>query len=77
MRVKENDAIIKKWVKKLGEVEGRIEGCYHCENFLSFIRWDNIEDEDYKVYEEVKDRKKDAYEETTLFTEADLKSGKR
>lgn len=76
-RVKENDAIIKKWVKKLGEVEGRIEGCYHCENFLSFIRWDNIEDEDYKVYEEVKDRKKDAYEETTLFTEADLKKAVR
>lgn len=72
-RLKENDEVIKKWVKKLGEVEGRIEGCHRCENFLAFVRWDDIDKEEYIAYEDVKDKKKDAYEEIQLLTPGDAK----
>lgn len=72
-RLKDNDATIKKYIKKLGEVEGRIEGCHQCENFLAFVRWEDIDNDDYMKYEEVKDKKKDAYEEIKLYTPDEVK----
>jgi hypothetical protein len=69
--LRENNEIINKYIKKLGEIEGRIEGCYHSKNFLAFIRWDDISKEEYEIYEEVKNRKKDDYEEVKLLTPED------
>lgn len=53
-----NNKIVKQFVNKYGQAIGTIEGAFRTPNFLSFLRWNNIPGEEYKVYEEVKDRKK-------------------
>lgn len=72
-RLKDNDTIIKYNIKKFGEFEGRIEGCSRCENFIGFIRFPDLDEEDYKEYEKVKDNKKEAYEDVKLFTPQEVK----
>ncbi|MCM8786859.1 MAG: hypothetical protein NC935_02265 [Candidatus Omnitrophica bacterium] len=65
--LKENNILVKKFVKKYGKVIGTIEGCYRTENFLSFLRWENISKEEYNLYEEVKDRKKYAEDDKEAY----------
>lgn len=70
----ENNKIVKTFVNKSGQTLGTIEGSYRTSNFLSFIRWENIPKEEYKVYEEVKDKKKyEGTEGEILFTPAEVK----
>lgn len=74
--LKENDQIIKKYVKRYGRIIGCLEGAYRTRNFLAYIRWDNISKEEYDEYEIVKDKKKYKKDETIVFTkeEADKKA---
>lgn len=69
-----NDKLIKEQIKKIGLVEGYIEGAARTENFQNIIRWENLADEEYKQYEEVKDKKKYAEEDNNLFTEKEAKN---
>lgn len=66
-----NDAIIKKYVKKDGDFLGTIEGVYRTENFLNFMRWEDIDKDEYDIYEKVKDDKKYAEEDVKLLTPQD------
>lgn len=68
-----NDKFIKAQIKKLGLVEGYLEGSAKSENFQNIVRWENISEEEYKQYEEVKDRKKYAQDENSLYTEKEAK----
>lgn len=74
-----NNKIIKSQIKKLGLVEGYIEGAAKTENFQNIVRWENMNDEEYKRYEEVKDTKKYAEEDNNLLTqkEADMVARKK
>ncbi|MFW6173052.1 MAG: hypothetical protein ACOC5T_04845 [Elusimicrobiota bacterium] len=63
-----NNTILKSQIKKLGIVEGYLEGAAMTENFQNIITWTNLEDEDYKRYDEVKDKRKYADEESDFLT---------
>lgn len=54
---------VKRFVNKMGEFVGTLEGAYRSENFLNFIRWDNLSDEEYMIYDRIKDEKKYADDE--------------
>ena len=54
----ENDRIVKTFVSKYGQTIGTIEGAFRTENFLTYLRWEDISKEEYEAYEEVKDAKK-------------------
>lgn len=68
-----NDKRIKEQIKKLGLVEGYLEGAAKTENFQNIIRWDNMPDEEYKQYDDVKNSKKYADEDNNLLTEKEAK----
>lgn len=68
-----NDKRIKEQIKKLGVVEGYLEGSAKTENFQNVIRWEDIPEEEYKIYDEVKNRKKYAEEDNILYTEKEAK----
>lgn len=74
-----NDDLVKKHVKKLGIFIGTIEGLYRSPNFLGFLRWNDMPEEEYDLYEEVKDRKKYDNDDTNLITpkEAELRTRNR
>jgi len=71
--LEKNDRLIKFNIKKLGLVEGYLEGAAKTENFQNIITWENISKEEYARYEEIKDRKKYAEEDTLLLTEKEAK----
>src|SRR6056297_4047322 len=49
-KLDELNTVVKKYVYKMGEFIGTLEGCYRSENFLNFIRWDNLPKEEYEIY---------------------------
>jgi hypothetical protein len=67
-----NNKLVKKFVKKMDSFLGVLEGAYRSENFLAFVRWENMEESEYLLYESVKDEKKYAEDEQNLFTEKDV-----
>ncbi len=71
--LEKNDKLIKEQIKRLGLIEGYIEGAAKTENFQNIMRWEDISPEEYKQYEEVKDKKKYAEEDNVLFTEKEAK----
>jgi len=70
-KLKEMNKWIKKAQNKMGEFIGTLEGAYRTENFLNFIRWDNLDKDEYEVYEKVKDKKKYNDEQEELWTRKD------
>jgi hypothetical protein len=70
-KLEENNKIVKKYIDKMGELLGTLEGSYRTDNFLNFIRWDNLDKEEYQRYEYVKDNKKYANDEEVLLTKKD------
>lgn len=70
-KLDDNNKLVKKFAKKMDSFTGTLEGSYRSENFLSFIRWNNMPEEEYELYEKVKDEKKYADEVEELFTRKD------
>lgn len=70
-KLDENNKLVKKFVNKMDSFTGTLEGSYRSENFLAFIRWDDMPEEEYLLYEKVKDEKKYADEAETLLTQKD------
>lgn len=67
-KLKDNNKIIKKKQKELGDdFTGMLEGLYESENFLNYMRWTDIDKEEYEAYEEIKDRKKYDEDENDRF----------
>lgn len=70
-KLEENNKLVKKFVNKMDSFTGTLEGSYRSENFLSFVRWDDMPKEEYEQYEKIKDEKKYADETEQLLTEKD------
>ena len=70
-KLKEMNVWIKKSQRKMGEFVGTLEGSYRTENFLNFIRWGNLDKDEYEIYEKIKDRKKYDDETEELWTKKD------
>lgn len=70
--VDDNDKTVRYYVKKYGFVEGYIEGAARTENFQNIIRWEDLSQREYDMYEDVKDNKKYAYDEEDVYTQKEV-----
>ena len=68
----DNDRIIRYYIKKHGFVEGYLEGSIRTENFQNFIRWEDLSQREYDLYEDVKDNKKYSEDDETVYTEKEV-----
>lgn len=67
----DNDRIVRYYIRKHGFVEGYLEGAIRTENFQNVIRWEDLSNREYDLYENVKDNKKYSNEED-VYTEKEV-----